>query len=702
MANIDPAPSWANIRRLETTDRNMAGPGGILNDPTTSIAARLNLLRDNDTTLGNSVAAVNARQDATDTAVANIQGQVLNAPGTLSDLENGAALDPVAGFPDVLTVENSLGLVDPINQPISQLTSRTEQLREWRDGDIANLAAPGGSSLVGFQQVGAGSSNRTMLAKAREWVSPLDKGAAGNGTADDSSALTSSGSFVILPAGFTFRVSSNSSIGTVLFAGGQILVDAGVTLTVAAVSAPMSEIVFLGSGTVKISNQQWSLGWFSGSTANAKWDFLRRGLTWNVPYVCQFSAPKAGDPAAVLGSSGEWWWKISAPMQFDDPENEGVFYVSGGFRCTATMQSGFLFSPVNKTENIMFIGLLRIDGQLTCDYPVHIKGGARLKFIGELRPTNGVENLRVDTSLWPVDELEIDILHSTRFSRYAANFIGTDGAKPMLHCRFGHLMTNGATPGSTPTDAFNFEGVIRSVSVDMVTSHVDGSLVAPSSSVVRVTNNAVGAPQFGIRFGTIANRTSTHSGIRLVQTAGGTAKPSVSVGDIYSAGTSSLPTVQLQWSQYTTIDKIEPSGSYVNVTPDCIDTSLPRLDLWRLTDAGVRTRIEGTLTRSMTAGTTPLANDTAVSFNLLDSNTRRTGILSVATSADNNSGIFHVRVGSSPLLRAIAAGANVNVTTGVLTGTTGVAGKFTVSVSGDSVYLENRTGGQLDLHATCN
>jgi hypothetical protein len=467
------------------------------------------------------------------------------------------------------------------------------------------------------------------------------------------------------------------------------------------VAAPPSEIVFVGGGTVKIANQQWSLGWFAGATADVKWDFLRRGLTWNVPYVCQFSAPKAGDPAAVLSSSGEWWWKVAAPMQFDDPENEGVFYVSGGFRCTATMQSGFLFSPVNKTENIMFIGLLRIDGQLTCDYPVHIKGGARLKFIGELRPTNGIDNLRVDTSLWPVDELEIDILHSTRFSRYAANFIGTDGTKPLLHCRFGHLMTNGATPGSTPTDVFNFEGVIRSVSVDMVTSHVDGSLVAPSASVVRVTNNAAGAPQFGIRFGTIANRVSTCSGIRLVQTAGGTAKPGVSVGDLYSAGTALLPSVQLLWSSSTSVAKIEPTGSYVTVSSDCTDTWLPPVDLWRLTDAGVRTRIAGVLTRSMTAGTTPLANDTAVTFNLLDSNTRRTGILSVATSADNNAGVFHVRVGSSPLLRGLVVGANVNVTTGVLTGTTGVAGKFTVSVSGDLVYLENRTGGQVDLHATC-
>lgn len=144
MANIDPAPSWANIRRLETTDRNMAGPGGVLNDPTTSIAARLNLLRDNDTTLGNSVAAVNARQDATDSAIANIQGQVLNAPGTLSDLENGSTLDPDAGFPDVPSVENSLGPIDSINLPLEALASRSKKV----NSDVEDILGTGVTRIL--------------------------------------------------------------------------------------------------------------------------------------------------------------------------------------------------------------------------------------------------------------------------------------------------------------------------------------------------------------------------------------------------------------------------------------------------------------------------------------------------------------------------------------------------------------------------
>lgn len=188
MVNIDPAPSWANIRRLETTDRNMAGPGGILNDPTTSIAARLNLLRDNDTTLGNSIAAVNARQDAADTAIANIQGQVLNAPGTLSDLENGSALDPAAGFPDVPSVENSIGPVAAINESIESLTARTKQLKNDQTSASEALAAPNGSSTVGYRRAGAGAVPRTLEAKARDVPNVKDSGAT-PGAADSTLAF---------------------------------------------------------------------------------------------------------------------------------------------------------------------------------------------------------------------------------------------------------------------------------------------------------------------------------------------------------------------------------------------------------------------------------------------------------------------------------------------------------------------------------
>ena len=172
MANIDPAPSWANIRRLETSDRNMAGPGGILNDPTTSIAARLNLLRDNDTSLGNSVASVNARQDATDNAIANIEGQVLNAPGTLSDLDHGAPISVTGDqFPSVLSLYNSLGPVLALNESIADLAQRDEFLlkkNKETTSTLSRMDAQVNTALVG---VDVSESVVTNVAHTELWGS---------------------------------------------------------------------------------------------------------------------------------------------------------------------------------------------------------------------------------------------------------------------------------------------------------------------------------------------------------------------------------------------------------------------------------------------------------------------------------------------------------------------------------------------------
>lgn len=84
MANIDPTPSWAPIRQLETTDRNLAGPGGVLNTQPVSIAARLNLLRDNATALNNTVAGVSSRQDAADSNISSLESQVIDAASVAS------------------------------------------------------------------------------------------------------------------------------------------------------------------------------------------------------------------------------------------------------------------------------------------------------------------------------------------------------------------------------------------------------------------------------------------------------------------------------------------------------------------------------------------------------------------------------------------------------------------------------------------
>lgn len=171
MANIDPAPSWADIRQLETTDRNLAGPGGVLNSQSTSIAARLNLLRNNATALNNTVSGVSSRQDATDSAIASLQSQVIDAPGTLSDLDHGAPISVTGDqFPDVLSIGNSRGPILALNESIADLAQRDECLKNAaRQANLQSLEAfkraneaywKVGKEIISFRETwGSGFSN---------------------------------------------------------------------------------------------------------------------------------------------------------------------------------------------------------------------------------------------------------------------------------------------------------------------------------------------------------------------------------------------------------------------------------------------------------------------------------------------------------------------------------------------------------------
>lgn len=87
-----------------------------------------------------------------------------------------------------------------------------------------------------------------------------------------------------------------------------------------------------------------------------------------------------------------------------------------------------------------------------------------------------------------------------------------------------------------------------------------------------------------------------------------------------------------------------------------------------------------------------LNDDTAMSFVPTKSN----GAILIAwrSGQTNFSGLIVYRIGGAPVTRLIVGEANLAVTTGALTGTTGTDGYLTISTHTDSkVYIENRRGG---------
>ena len=95
---------------------------------------------------------------------------------------------------------------------------------------FSDLAAPNGSSLIGFLQAGTGAVARTAQAKMRDIVSVKDFGAVGDGLNDDTIAIQTA-------------VNSIASAGTIYFPEGEYKTTSQITL-------PQSRfITFEGSGS---------------------------------------------------------------------------------------------------------------------------------------------------------------------------------------------------------------------------------------------------------------------------------------------------------------------------------------------------------------------------------------------------------------------------------------------------------------------
>jgi hypothetical protein len=101
---------------------------------------------------------------------------------------------------------------------------------------VSDTAASSGSSLVGFLQSGTGAVATTVQTKLRESVSVKDFGAVGNGTTDDTAAITAAiaaagvGGNILVPAGMNCLVSSEVTFSV----AGQQLSARGAKFTKAA------------------------------------------------------------------------------------------------------------------------------------------------------------------------------------------------------------------------------------------------------------------------------------------------------------------------------------------------------------------------------------------------------------------------------------------------------------------------------------
>ena len=216
--------------------------------------------------------------------------------------------------------------------------------------DLADQSGdPGlGADMVGFLQSGTGAVGRTVLDKLRDIVTVKDFGAVGDGATDDSGAFALAdavGATLVIPPGNYFIDAHTTMSSDLLFLGGTVTVDTGVTLTLRGEVTAGTEVIFAGAGSV-VGIRDVCPEWF-GAVRNGTTDDL---AALNKAHTCvQGSKDSRGGRQRIRLLGGTYGvsavWTV-APTADVNLVVEGTGEIYGGSRITDIAAFASTTTPV--------------------------------------------------------------------------------------------------------------------------------------------------------------------------------------------------------------------------------------------------------------------------------------------------------------------------------------------------------------------
>jgi hypothetical protein len=549
--------------------------------------------------------------------------------------------------------------------------------------------------------------NQLESSLAQNAQHPLQKGAKGDGTTDDTSAIINANAVNgnLLISNGTFRITQNITLNHVFFLkGGSITVDSGVTVTIGSVISDPATIIFKGAGTIVTKNQRYSVGWFDGAYFNNKWDFCRRawrtlsGSGVGTRKYVHVPNPKSDDPACGITSEGQLGWLINAPVQIEFDDDCLIFDSEAIFKVVSATQ-GFVLSPYNasasnnnKTDEVRFPKGLVVEGG-SAGTPVGtdglvISGGARITFDGETRFKNFTNScVTIDSANAPTEEIIFNFLEVTGFSTTGLIVRGqptTTTSRVSQSNLIRYLFTNGGNNGCTNVVQIN--GVTRNIKIE---NYFENSALTKGYYDVSDSQILIQATSDGeSRQVTLQNlycAASTKPVVKTVMNGGSAKITNLVIDKIYSvASTVWLNLANASYVDISNISSYCPTGGIV-VGSDCdhvnVKTSTPSLISGNCQQLFLNNAYYGNFDSQ--------ANQTVNNIWL---NSNVNGFFDVTCKDDPTcSATFLIRSGGAVVPIVLASNATIQSGTQP-TGTTGTAGKVNIFLYNNRLYVENQIG----------
>lgn len=561
----------------------------------------------------------------------------------------------------------------------------------------------------GFLAPLTGGIFRTYQSKLESLVTPEDVGGKGDGTTDDGPAFTNAsanGRVIVLSPNKTYKITSNTTVGSILANGSKIEIGAGATLTFEDIIGDEAAVVFTGEGTAVSKANYYSLGWYAGNSFNAKWNALKRAFSGTVSKYVWIPAPYRTDPAASLAmADGQPRWKLTEAVTFNTNESNLTIEALGEFLVdqSASLTAGaFIVGELNAPQNLTFVRGLTIMCNGSATYGLRLRGGTNITF----QDTVTIDSATNSGLLWdnyngPSHRIVFERLQTDNFGVAGVTIQPEGGpsfpnSSPLLSAsRIEVLATRGGRSGCT--NFVKVAGNVDGLRINRVLEDrpAGGTQFDWNDAMFSITNTAAGTPNnAGVEIGQIRAMRSQLPIIRAFDSTSAaspeTGKITFSIDRIDQSYQQNVIPVLMEYSKNCTIGRINAGRPTTNqevlarVFRDCEGVSFQGTHYTAVRSQALRTQFDGRF------GMVDVVQQNSAIFTDLSNITKTAKFDCVCFTQT----MTYASGWNSPDALDIptSLAKNINIATGPLEGTTGPENTISISAAESKFYVENRTG----------